>query len=72
MWVRFCTKLVRYVSKKIWYLDWADNANVHTRDLNPAILLSDAISIENFPSFQIATAGDGDSDNMYKKRLFPG
>jgi len=35
---------------------------VHTRDLNLAILLSDAISIEIFPSFQIATAGD--SDNM--------
>ncbi len=32
---------------------------VHTRDVN---LVSDAISIETLPSFQIATAGD--SDNM--------
>jgi hypothetical protein len=35
---------------------------VNTRDLNLAILLSDAISIEIFASFQIAIAGD--SDNM--------
>ncbi len=36
---------------------------VHTCDLNLAISLSDAISIEIliFPSFQIATAGDGDN-----------
>jgi hypothetical protein len=30
----------------------------HIGDVDLAILLSDAISIETFPSFQIATAGD--------------
>jgi hypothetical protein len=35
---------------------------VHTRDVDLAISLSDAISIEILPSFQIATAGD--SGNM--------
>jgi len=34
---------------------------VHTRDLDLAILQSDAISIEILPSFQIATAGDSDN-----------
>jgi hypothetical protein len=34
---------------------------IHTRDVDLAISLSDAISIENFPSFQIATADDSDS-----------
>jgi hypothetical protein len=43
-----------------WYSDTSLRF-VHTRDLNLAISLSDAISIEIFPSFQIATAGDGDN-----------
>jgi hypothetical protein len=34
---------------------------VYTRDLDLEILLSDAISIEILPSFQIATAGDRDN-----------
>jgi hypothetical protein len=34
---------------------------VHTRNVDLEILLSDAISIEIFPSFQIATAGDSDN-----------
>ncbi len=34
---------------------------VHTRDVDLAILLSDAISIEILPPFQIATAGDSDN-----------
>ena len=34
---------------------------VYTRDLDLAISLSDAISIEILPSFQIAMAGDGDN-----------
>jgi hypothetical protein len=35
---------------------------VHTRNLDLAISLSDAISLEILPSFQIAIAGD--SNNM--------
>jgi hypothetical protein len=34
---------------------------VHTCDVDLAISMSDAISIENFPSFQITTAGNSDS-----------
>jgi hypothetical protein len=34
---------------------------IHTSDVDLAIWLSDAISIEIFPSFQIATAGDCDN-----------
>jgi hypothetical protein len=34
---------------------------VLTRDVDLAILLSNAISIENFPSFQITTAGNSDN-----------
>ncbi len=34
---------------------------VYTRDLDLAISLSDAISIEILSSFQIATAGDSDN-----------
>jgi hypothetical protein len=34
---------------------------IHTCDVDLAISLSDAISIEIFPSFQIATAGDSDN-----------
>jgi hypothetical protein len=34
---------------------------VHTRDVDLAILLSDAFSIEIFPSFQITTAGNSDN-----------
>jgi len=35
--------------------------------VDPAILLSDAISIENFPSFQITTAGDSDKHGMFHR-----
>jgi hypothetical protein len=35
---------------------------INTHDVDQAISLSDAISIETLPSFQIATSGD--SDNM--------
>jgi hypothetical protein len=34
---------------------------IHTRDLDPAISPSDAISIEILPSFQIAITGDNDN-----------
>jgi len=34
---------------------------IHTRDVDLAISLSDAISIDIFPSFQIATTGDSDN-----------
>ncbi len=34
---------------------------VHTGNVDLVISLSDAISIETFPSFQIATAGDSDN-----------
>jgi hypothetical protein len=34
---------------------------IYTRDLDLAILLSDAISIEILPSFQIGIAGDSDN-----------
>ncbi len=38
---------------------------VHTRDMDLAILRSDAISIETLLSFQIATAGDSDKRAMF-------
>ena len=38
---------------------------VHTRDVDLAISLSDAISIETVLSFQIATAGDSDKHVMF-------
>ena len=34
---------------------------VHTHDVDLAILLSDAISLEILPSFQIATAGNSNN-----------
>jgi hypothetical protein len=52
-----------FVAKYVWK-GWGKLVRfIYTRDLDLAISLSDAISIEILPSFQIATAGD--SDNVY-------
>ncbi len=42
---------------------------VYTHDLDLAISLSDAISIEILPSFQIATAGDSDNILCFLARV---
>jgi hypothetical protein len=46
-------EITKIVEAPLWF--------VHTRAVDLAILLSDVISLEILPSFQIATAGESDN-----------